>query len=417
MFAKRSLAALPVDCVPEAEVVARVHVSRQPVLDSMERVTGYRIAYAEPTQEQFGETSRRDAMALFDTVLSVIGLERVVGDAPAHLPISEQMLLALGTPPIRPDRLLLRIHYQDAINPQLDPMLDAIAERGYTMELDQLPGPDFDMSLLERFAIVEIDPSAWEPAAVEAVAHEITARGRTPLAAGLPDYAAREAAFALGFKWFTGPFFGTPKVIKGRDIPTGNLRGLASMLSLQGADISLEQVVDVINHDIGLSVKLLRYINSAYFGLAAKVSSIRAAAMRLGSQGVARWALTITVTSAPGLTPEVATLALTRARLCELLAPDDKLDSGELFTIGLLSAADGIFNRPLATIVPELPLTDSVADALLHKTGPMGEVLRMVLAYERGDFGSSLLDKFGLGHARSYRNALNWAQETLVQEA
>ena len=110
-------------------------------------------------------------------------------------------------------------------------------------------------------------------------------------------------------------------------------------------------------------------------------------------------------------------MALTRARLCELLARDQQLDSGELFTVGLLSAVDGIFNRPLETIVPELPLTDSVAQALLHKTGPMGEVLRMVLAYERGDFGPSLLNKFGLRHARSYRNALTWAQETVVQAA
>jgi EAL and modified HD-GYP domain-containing signal transduction protein len=327
------------------------------------------------------------------------------------------MLTTLGTPPIRPDRLLLRVRYEDAINAALAPTFDAIAARGYTMELDALPGPEFDLGLLEIFGIVEIDPAAWDEQALTDVIPQIRQRRRMALAANLPDHCARDAAQALGFDWFTGPFYGTPKVVTGRNIPTGNLQALASILQLQGENVSLEDVVEVINHDVGLSVKLLRYINSAYFGLAAKVSSIRGAAVRLGSHGVARWALTITVTNAPGLSPEVATLALTRARLCEILAAGEDLDSGELFTVGLLSACDGVFNRPLETIVPELPLTDPVADALLHKSGPMGGILRMALAYERGDFGSSLLEKFGLRHARSYRNALSWAQDTLVQAA
>src|SRR5581483_6469709 len=106
MFAKRSVAAeagapvpapAPVAAVPAAaeqpqpapivDLAARVHVSRQPVLDTYERVTGYRVAYAALEQtapeqnamhEQLGETTASDALNLFDTVLSVIGLERLV---------------------------------------------------------------------------------------------------------------------------------------------------------------------------------------------------------------------------------------------------------------------------------------------------------------------------------------------------
>jgi c-di-GMP phosphodiesterase len=416
MFARiRPTPTAPAEALaPVQDLAGRIHVSRQPVLDHFERVTGYRVAYASADHAPLTEPGADAALALFDTVLSVLGLELLVGAEPAHMPISRMMLTTFGTPPIRPDRLILRVAYEDAVDPSLTAVFDAIATRGYTMELDALPGPDIDLRLLDLFAIVEIDPTAWSRDAVETVVAGIRERKRLPLATGLVDYDARDAGKELGFGWFTGPFFGTPKVIKGRNIPAGNLRALASILQLQGENVELEEVVEIIGRDVGLSVRLLRYINSAYFGLAAKVNSIRSAALRLGSQGVARWALTITVTSAPSLSPEVATLALTRARLCELLARDDDLDSGELFTVGLLSACDGIFNRPLETIVPELPLTRPIADALLYKTGPMGSILRMALAYERGDFGSSLLEKFGLRHVRSYRNALSWAQETLV---
>src|SRR5204862_3568892 len=115
---------------------------------------------------------------------------------------------------------------------------------------------------------------------------------------------------------------------------------------------------------------LRKYVNSAYFGLPRKVGSIHEAAMRLGSRGVARWALTVAIAGAPNLSPELAVMALTRARLCELLgAGEPDLDPAELFTVGLLSAADLVLGCPLRTIIPELPLTDGVMTAVMYHTG------------------------------------------------
>jgi hypothetical protein len=36
-------------------------------------------------------------------------------------------------------------------------VLEKAAGRGYALELDGLPGPDFDLSLLDLFGTVEID--------------------------------------------------------------------------------------------------------------------------------------------------------------------------------------------------------------------------------------------------------------------
>jgi EAL and modified HD-GYP domain-containing signal transduction protein len=393
--------------VPDLD--SKVLVSRQPVLNRFSQVPGYRVSYAQ---------SDGDALSLFDTVLSVIGLEWLVGETMAHLPISRDMLLTLGTPPVRPDRVQLRIAYEDAADPGMRPIFEEAAARGYTLELDSLPGPDFDVDLLELFGVVEIDFQAWREQDISAVLPLITGRFSMPLAAGLRDHDERDRADALGFTLFTGDFFGTPKIVTGRKIPVGDIKTLASVVELQSSGTTLEQVVEVVSRDLGLSVKLLRYINSAYFGMAAKVGSIHDAAMKLGSRGVARWALTVTITGAPSISRELAVVALTRARLCEMLAKGEKLlDSGELFTLGLLSAADAVFGRPLNTIVPELPLSDKASQALLHHAGAEGEILRAALAYERGDFGNSMLQRVGRGHGRSYRNALGWAQEALTDAA
>jgi len=414
VFKRRSSTAQPAAAASQPGLDGKVLVSRQPVLDRHLRVTGYRIAYALPDGAQRPASPAGEAMSLFDTVLSVIGLERLVGQGVAHLPISREMLLALGTPPVRPDRLLLRIRYADATDPELEPMLQSAANRGYTLELDALPGPDFDLDLLDLFGVVEIEPAGWDRDDLAVVLPEIVRRHSSALAVNVRDHAERDRAGELGFTLFEGPFYGTTKIIKSRDIPTSDVHALASVVQLQGEDVSFEQVVEVIGRDLGLSVRLLRYINSAYFGMAAKVSSIRDAAIKLGSRGVARWALTVTIIGAPNISPELALMALTRARLCELLGAGlDDVDGGELFTIGLLSAADGVFQRPLLTLIPELPLTDSTTAALVDHSGPAGEILHAALAYERGEFGNSILARIGRGHGRSYRSALDWAQTTL----
>ncbi len=388
-----------------------VLVSRQPVFDRKMRVAGYRIAYALPGGNG---VSSADSSSLFDTALSVIGLEKLVGGSIAHLPITRELLLALGEPPGRSDRLMLRIAHQDAVDPVLTPILQLAAERGYALELDQLAGHDFDPELLDLFSVVEIDLEAVNADEVATLVPELLSCHRTPLAANLRDHDERDRAHQLGFELFTGPFYGTAKLVQGHKVPTGDLRMVASMVRLQPDSISLEQVVEVIEQDLGLSVKLLRYLNSAYFGLAAKVSSIHDAAMRLGSRGVARWALTVAVAGAPRISPELAVMALTRARLCELLgAGEAELEPGEMFMIGLLSAADAVFGRPLERIIPELPLTDRATAALLAHSGPAGDVVRAAIAYECGNFGDPVLARLATGHGRSYRSALGWAQDTL----
>jgi EAL and modified HD-GYP domain-containing signal transduction protein len=388
-----------------------VLVSRQPVLDEAMQVVGYRIAYALNGGAQLLGV---DSALLFDTALSVLGLQDLVGQSIAHLPITGELLLALGGPPLRPERLLLRISYRDAVDPALWRVLEQATERGYALELDGLPSPEFDPTILDHFSVVEFDTWFWPADAVAELTSDLRRRGRTPLAANLRTHAERDRAQQLGCRWFTGEFHRTPVLVSGRRTPTGELRQIAAIVRLDPESTSLEEIVEVIEQDVGLSVRLLRYLNSAYFGLGATVSSVHDAALRLGSRNVARWALTTAIAGAPHITHEHAVMALTRARLCELLgAGASGFDNGEMFTIGLLSAADLVLGCPLEQIIPELPLTTRVTKALLTHEGPAGEVLRAAIAYEHGNLHDPVLAHVATGHGRSFRSALSWAHEAL----
>ena len=386
-------------------------ISRQPVVDGEMRVCGYRVAYSAADGPDPGEDS---AARLLGDVLSSVGLQELVGESPAHLPLSREALLALGVPPVRPDKVLLRIAHNTALDAELAQTIEALTMRGYALSLYELPGAQFDAELLQRFGTVEVDFSRWSPGEAALAVPRIQAGRAAPLAAGLGDYTAFEQAKALGFELFAGPFYASRHRAAVRKIPVGEMGTLVSLAAMQSGTATIEELEQVIDRDVGLSVKLLRYINSAYVGMRGNISSIRQAVMMLGSRGVSRWALLVALTGGPSTPRELSVVGLTRARMCELLGSDrEDVASDQLFTLGLLSVADALLEVPLETIVEELPLADEVGAALLHRDGPAGAILDAVVSYERGEFDAASLQAHTCGIATSYRDALGWAVGTV----
>jgi EAL and modified HD-GYP domain-containing signal transduction protein len=387
-------------------------VSREPVLDARLRVRGYRIHYANSEH-----LLRDDAYAhrLFEDVMSVVGLEELVGSSVAYLPVSAQLLSTLGMPPVRPDRMVLRIAYETTSRPGIRGMLDALAARGYSLSLYELPGPVWDTALMNVFGTVEVDCSRWPMAQAAATVPSILDGRATPVATRLRSHQDFEQARSAGFELFAGPFFTSPPATPVRKVPVGQLGALSSISRLVGAPDAPDELEQVIEHDPGLSVKLLRYINSAYFGMAGQIASIRQAVALLGARGVTRWAMLVLLTGAPDAPRELSVIALTRARMCELLGGGRAdVRAEQLFTVGLLSVADALLQTPLETLVAQLPLADEVAAALVHRRGPAGAILEAVLSYERGEIGPAATEHGDASLARVYLTALAWAEETLT---
>jgi EAL and modified HD-GYP domain-containing signal transduction protein len=159
------------------------------------------------------------------------------------------------------------------------------------------------------------------------------------------------------------------------------------MAVLQDPDCELEDLDRAISNDLGVSFRLLRWINSAYFSLPRKVSSVREALMLLGVRNVRSWALLMTLAGIDDQPSELIRTAMTRAKMCELVAQSlDRPNPDAHFTVGLFSVVDAFMNMRMQDVLSELPLSPEVAAALLDQSGPLGEVLSWVLTYERGHF-------------------------------
>jgi EAL and modified HD-GYP domain-containing signal transduction protein len=391
-------------------------VSRQPIVDGAERVFGYLIDYAVASRNGPGSPPVQ-AIDVLDEVLTVLEGEEFALGARTLLPVSREMLLHHGdAPPVDRERAVLRVHYADMLDPAVVSVVAAARRRGYSFALDELSQDDFDVSLLRHVDVVELIPSRLGDGTLASLMRTLRLRNTPALAAGISSEVQRDEARSLGFRWFAGPFYTAPNLLGGCPVPIGNMQTLLTLSCLGADDVELDELIELIERDVGLGVRLLRYVGSPVFGQRNDVRSVRHAARTLGAAGLMHWAqVAASVGSESQIPREHTLLALSRARTCELLAGhrDWPVDADLLFTVGLLSAAGTMFSLPMGQVVAELSLTGPTGDALLHRAGPAGEILHAVLAHERGEVGV-LSPEQPPGVSEAHFQGLSWAREALA---
>ena len=147
----------------------------------------------------------------------------------------------------------------------------------------------------------------------------------------MPDHETFQRCRDLGFTYFEGEYFAQPRLFRRQSVATAGLGSLRRLAELTAGDVSFEDLEQIIASDVGLSLKLLRYVNSAFFALPRTVGSVREALTLLGVRTVRRWAVVMAISSLPDVHDELVSLALRRARMCEVLAgsalPEEKRDA------------------------------------------------------------------------------------------
>jgi c-di-GMP-related signal transduction protein len=173
------------------------------------------------------------------------------------------------------------------------------------------------------------------------------------------------AAKKAGFTYFQGYFFRPPEVLQAKEIPASRLNHLRLLSAVSQPELDPREFESMIKHEVSICYRLLRYLNSAAFGIKNEVHSVRHALALLGERKVRRWVrLVATLTIGENRSSELVAAAMVRARFCELLAPRIPHSESDLFLMGMLSMVDAILEIPMISVLEAIPL-DHETKALL----------------------------------------------------
>jgi c-di-GMP phosphodiesterase len=389
---------------------SEVFIGRQPIFDRGQRVVGYEILFRAEDRNQARVLDAESATAtVVLNALTEIGLERIVGPHIAWINLPRESVLS-GIATMLPAAVAgFEILEGQKVDDALVAGVRGLKDQGYRIALDDFEYSAEYVPLLEIVDVVKLDYLALGADRFAAEVEKLKPYPVQVLAEKVETKEAHQYCLALGCDLFQGFFYQEPEVLRHRRIELTAGSMLQVISALQNTQLQFDELEPLIAHDLPLSLRLLRYINSAFFALRHEVTSVRQALVLLGMENVRRWATLTVMGSIEGKTPELTSTALIRARFCELAGLASGMDGPGLFTVGLFSLIDAMLDVSLEEVTQELPFPNEMRVALLRHAGPMGRVLDAATSLEAGYFGDAKLLVPNAGEL--YVQSLLWAQE------
>jgi EAL and modified HD-GYP domain-containing signal transduction protein len=345
-----------------------------------------------------------------------VGLSDLVGKNLAFLNVSRDFLLSVRPLPLPAHQVVLELLEDQLVDDALLEVLADLVAEGFTIALDDFRVTPETELLLKYAGILKVDVLEHTGQALEGlVAHLQAGRpGLTLLAEKVETREDFEHCRELGFQAFQGYFFARPSRVPQQRLPSQGFASLKAMADLS-TTADFEELERIITHDAGLSMRLLRYANSAYLCLPRRVASIHEGLTWLGVTTVRRFALMVALAGTRDVPSELLVTALVRARMCQMLTGEGAAGDS-YFTVGLFSVADALANVPMEEVIEQLPFREDIVEALLHGSGSFGELLAWVISYQRGDFAAAgELIRRRSDVERIYREAIKWADGNAVE--
>ena len=397
------------------------YVARQPILDRELKTHAYELLFRDSLDNVFPPISAQLATSRLVTEQFLQqNIDQLLGGHPCFINFPHSLLLDGLAECLPQDKVVIEI-LEDA-EPD-DALLDKVIQLhglGYRLALDDFTlVPAWDR-FLPYIHIIKFDLRATPLASIERFMQTHRHLPLTYLAEKVEDKAEFERMKGLGVELFQGFFFSRPQMVQQTTMPPTQLVVMQLLKVVNQAEPDLDKIEQLLNQDLSLSLKLLRYVNHLK-RFPQPIASFRQAASSLGHAQLKRFVALIAATSAGhDKSAELYQMSLIRARFCELLAQTHAptQQAQQAFITGLFSLLDVLMGQPLDQLLGTIPLTAEIRAALLERKGNLGFYLAFCVDYEKANWQriAASTARLGLNEEKVshlYLAATTWVNQQL----
>lgn len=396
-----------------------LYLVREPLLNSQERVLGYELSWQCVTVEGRAPTDGE-----------VIALARFVaeqiGDPESATLFGDQVLFIEATPALLthevlcalpPKGTVIALRSTDVAAPDAVAAIQAMRAKGFGISLRGGNLATLDKGLLQHITHFEVEVGSTDFAAQVQHFRALNQLSLRMVARQVNNWQAYDICAQLGMYAFVGQLHLSPRPGNhSRDLNPAQAM-ILQLMDMVRRNVDVKQLESVLKRDAALSYKLLRYINSAGFGLGCEIQSLKHAVTMLGYSPLYRWlALLLATATTTGYSPVLMQTAVIRGRFAELLGSAflPKNEAENLFVAGMFSLLDKLLGVPMEDVLEKIQLSESVTQALLAREGIYGPFLALAEACE---LNASNLESMATSLCLSAKqvnqaqmSALAWAQ-------
>ena len=366
------------------------YLARQPILDKDEKLYAYELLFRDGMENFFPNIDADKASSsVISSTFMLSDIENIVGNARAFINATDKILKSDFFTLLPKDKIVVEV--LESVTPSYE-ILDAcfrLKEKGYLIALDDFEYDEKWEKFFSVIDIIKVDFIATKGSEREDILYKIGQDHITYLAEKVETYEEFEYAKEIGYSLFQGYFFSKPHILKMNKVPENKLAYFNLFKEINKQDFDMDAIAEAISFDVSLTYKLLKFINSAFFGLRNNVTSIKQAIALLGIIELRKWASLVILSVIGADHPqELLFTTFTRAKFCELIALKlyGRVKADEAFLIGMFSTIDALLGVDKKVVLESIGVSDEIKNAILNMENELGTILKLTLAYEHADW-------------------------------
>ncbi|MDD2780438.1 HDOD domain-containing protein [Sulfuricurvum sp.] len=390
------------------------YIGRQPIVNERGALEAYDLFYSG-NQGNTHLTSN-----LINDLQSAFGIDRILGKRigfiRADYPFIFHELLEL----LPKERVIYALLEEIVIDEPLCEHLKRLSSLGYRFALNDFA---FTTENIEKFSpvfpyleFVKIDISRTTRIKREDI-EGLKKLGLIVIGAKIESHDKHAECVAKGFSYFQGYFISKPKILENPSFSLDQ-EAVIQLWNMLQCEVEIDTLVKAFELNHMVSLKLIRFINSAVFSLRNPVSSIRHVLTLMGREPLSRWIMLLMFSEAQKSDQNTIPLILMVVNRTELMVKllglitknPTKAQNATAYFVGMLSLIHLLFHIPHRDVLKRLNVAPEIERALFEGDGFYGELLSMVRSIEMLD--AEGIEKFLEKHSLEYT-----ALEPLIAEA
>jgi EAL and modified HD-GYP domain-containing signal transduction protein len=392
-----------------------IFIARQPIFDAELNVQAYELLFRDEdvSVANISNGDMASSQVMINAFLE-IGIDSISDNRISFINLTRDFIVGRLPLPVPPNAVVIEILEDILVDDELISALKDFSSRGFSLALDDYTFTDDKKPLFDIVDIIKIDIMGCDRDTLVADVRALQKYNVKLLAEKVETREDFEFCKSLDFDFYQGYFISRPEIIKGKALKSSRIALLEILTMLEDPNCDVDVLENLISQDVAISYKILRIINSSFFGFRRKIDSVKQAVVSLGMKTIRDWFVILALTTIDDKPRELIMLTLVRARMMQVLAKKKGLNPDPCFTTGLFSSIDAIMDRPMDEILKELPLSSEIGNALVRREGEVGKLLSLVLNYERGNW-SEVADS-GIPAddlSSAYLESMAWATELI----
>ena len=398
------------------------YIARQPIFKKSMKIFGYELLFRNNSTEKSysdADADQATSRVVMESFYSM-GLDSITGGKPAFFNFTS-LLLQENTATLFPkERLVVEI--LENVEPTVE-IINACSDlykKGYTLALDDfIYKPELD-PLIKISKIIKFDFLQSSPEEIADMISRIDIKGKWLLAEKIETFEVFDLAAKLGFRLFQGYFFSKPVTLSAKALSPLKVSYISLLKEINSEEcLDCRKLAATIRNDVALSYKLLKLVNSAYFGLRAEVKDIIQAITLIGTIEIRKWIFMIALMGLSSDKPdEIVKMSMIRGHFLESLNMKSiRIHANEsVFLTGLFSMLDVLMDLPMVSALEGMSLAKEIRAALIEHTGVLYTLLELCISLERSDWDMvdelvSLLNIETKLVSDEYINAVKWCND------